>query len=245
MNNILEIKNVSNKYDKKTVLKNISFNIESGKTYCIVGESGSGKSTLLKCIDNLIPYTGDIIFDGKNIQSYSKSEMLNFRSDVLLIFQNAKASLNPNKKVSWIMEEGLKIRGVSKEERIKKIHELCKTLSFDISLLERYPKELSGGEAQRVVIICTLLLNPKLLLLDEPVSALDQIIATTTLNFLKEIQEKFNLTYIFVTHDLNVCRYISDYTFVFKNGDIVEQNDTETLFTNPSHEYTKELLSNL
>ncbi len=245
MNNILEIKNVSNKYGKRNVLKNISFNVESGKSYCIVGESGSGKSTLLKCIDDLIPYSGDIIFNKKNIQSYSKKEMLKFRSDVLLIFQNAKASLNPNKTVLWIMEEGLKIRGVSKNERLKKIHEICDTLSFDKSLLERYPKELSGGEAQRVVIICTLLLNPKLLLLDEPVSALDQVIATTTLNFLKEIQEKFNLTYIFVTHDLNVCKYISDYTFVFKNGTIVEQNETSELFNNPIDEYTKELLSKL
>ncbi len=245
MENILEVKNVSNNYDKKTVLKNISFNLKEGQTLCIVGESGSGKSTLLKCIDGLIDFDGEILFQGKSVKTLLKNDVLFLRSNISLIFQNAKASLNPNKKVQWIMEEGLKIRGVKKEERLKKINELCSILSFDLKLLNRYPKELSGGEAQRVVIICCLLLEPKLLLLDEPVSALDQMIATKTLNFLKEIQEKFNLTYIFVTHDLNVCRYVSDYTVVFKDGIIVEQNKTERIFENPQNEYSKELLESL
>ncbi len=242
MKNILQVKNVYNKYDDKTVLKNISFELFEGQTLCIVGESGSGKSTLLRAIDGLIPFEGNIFYKEKNINNIIKDDLLYFRSNIGLIFQNAKAALNPHKKVQWIMEEGLKIRGVKKEERIKKITEFCNTLSFDTALLSRYPKELSGGEAQRVVIICCLLLEPKLLLLDEPVSALDQMIATKTLNFLKEVQEKFNLTYIFVTHDLNVCKYVSDYTLVFKDGQIVEQNKTETLFENPTHEYTKELI---
>ncbi len=244
MNTILEIKNLSNKYSDKIILNNVSFSLDKGKTLCIVGESGSGKSTLLKCIDMLIPFEGDILYEGKNIKDLLKADMLSFRSNISIIFQNAKASLNPNKRVLWTMEEGLKIRGVQKEERLTKIKSLCKTLSFDESLLDRYPKELSGGEAQRVVIMCALLLNPSLLLLDEPVSALDQVIATTTLNFLKEIQEQFNLTYIFVTHDLNVCKYVSDYTIVFKDGNIVEQNETQALFENPTHEYTIQLLTN-
>ncbi len=245
MDTILEVKNLSNKYDSKTILNNVSFSLEKGKTLCIVGESGSGKSTLLKCIDMLISFDGEILFEGKDIKSLLKNDMLSFRSNISIIFQNAKASLNPNKRVLWTMEEGLKIRGVQKEERLSKIKSLCETLSFDEKLLDRYPKELSGGEAQRVIIMCSLLLNPSLLLLDEPVSALDQVIATRTLNFLKEIQEKFNLTYIFVTHDLNVCKYISDYTIVFKDGNIVEQNETKELFNNPKHEYTIELLEKI
>lgn len=245
MENILEVKNLSNKYNKETVLKNVSFSLERGQTLCIVGESGSGKSTLLKCIDGLIDFEGDILFSNNSIKTLLKTDLLSLRSDISLIFQNPKSSLNPNKKIIWIMEEGLKIRGVKKQERLKKIYELCNTLSFDKTLLERYPKELSGGEAQRVVIICCLLLNPKLLLLDEPVSALDQIIATRTLNFLKEIQEKFNLTMIFVTHDLNVCKYVSDYTIVFKDGVIVEKNTTVELFDNPKERYTIELLNKI
>lgn len=243
MNNLLEVKNVNNRFDKKQVLKNVSFSLSQGHTLCILGESGSGKSTLLRCIDGLIDFEGDILYDGKDVKYLLKNDVLYLRSNISLIFQNAKGSLNPYKKVQWIMEEGLKIRGVNKEERINKIHQMCKTLSFDLSLLNRYPKELSGGEAQRVVIICCLLLEPKLLLLDEPVSALDQMIATKTLNLLKEIQEKFNLTYIFVTHDLNVCKYVSDYTIVFKDGEIVEYNKTSQIFSNPINDYTKELLS--
>lgn len=245
MKNILEIRNVSNKYDKDDVLKNVSFDLKQGQTLCIVGESGSGKSTLLKCIDGLISFEGEIFFEGKNIKEILKTDALYLRSNISFIFQNSKAALNPHKKVLWILEEGLKIRKIKKDERIKRIYELCKTLSFDEKLLDRYPKELSGGEAQRVIIISSLLLNPKLLLLDEPVSALDQMIATRTLNFLKEIQEKFNLTMVFVTHDLNVCKYVSDYTIVFKNGIIVEQNKTERIFAEPKHEYTIELLTKI
>lgn len=245
MQNILQVKNVSNKYDKQLVLNNISFNLTKGQTLCIVGESGSGKSTLLKCIDGIIPFDGEILFENKSITNMFKKNPLSIRSDISFIFQNPKGSLNPHKKILWIMEEGLKIRGIKKTERLEKIYKLCKTLSFDESLLYRYPKELSGGEAQRVVIICSLLLNPKLLLLDEPVSALDQIIATKTLNFLKEIQSQFNLTMIFVTHDLNVCKYVSDYTIVFKDGSIVEQNYTDELFSNPKNEYTIELLNKI
>ncbi len=245
MKNILEVRNVTNKYDVEEVLKNISFDLKEGQTLCIVGESGSGKSTLLKCIDGLINFEGDIFFEGKSVKELLKKDVLYLRSNISFIFQNAKAALNPHKKVQWILEEGLKIRGVKKSERIAKIQGLCKTLSFDEALLDRYPKELSGGEAQRVIIISALLLEPKLLLLDEPVSALDQMIATRTLNFLKEVQEKFNLTMIFVTHDLNVCKYVSDYTIVFKDGVIVEQNKTERLFNEPKHDYTIELLTKI
>lgn len=245
MENILEVKNVYKQYDKKIALSDISFNVPKGKTVCIVGESGSGKSTLLRCINGLTLFTGSIKFNGSEVKDMREKDLLRLRSEIALIFQNPKAALNPHKKIRWILEEGLKIRGVKKEERLMKINEMIKVLSFDEYLLDSYPPLLSGGEAQRVLIIACLLLEPKLLLLDEPVSALDQMLASSTLNFLKEVQEKFDLTMIFVTHDLKVCRYISDYTVVFKDGCLVEQNTTENIFENPIHSYTKELMQSV
>lgn len=242
MKKILEIKNVSKNYNKKTALSDVSIDVLEGTTLCIVGESGSGKSTLLRCINGLHSFDGSIKFLGKEIKGMSKKDLLHLRGDISLIFQNPKSAINPYKKVMWTLEEGLKIRGVKKEVRLQKINELTDILSFDKHLLNCYPSSLSGGEAQRVMIMATLLLQPKLLLLDEPVSALDQMLASSTLNFLKEIQEKFNLTMIFVTHDLKVCKYISDYTVVFKDGKIVESNDTSSIFSNPTDCYTKELL---
>lgn len=243
--NILTIKNVFKKYDDKEVLKDISFDVKKGITLCIVGESGSGKSTLLKCINALVPFDGSIKFNDLEINNMKSKDLVDLRANISLIFQNPKSALNPHKKVQWILEEGLKIRGVKKEVRVSKINEMIKLFSFDEKLLSRYPKELSGGEAQRVMLMSTLLLEPKLLLLDEPVSALDQMLASQTLNLLKDIQNKFDLTMIFVTHDLKVCKYISDYTIVFKDGVIVEENTTENLFNEQKHPYTIELMKSV
>ncbi|WNS76691.1 dipeptide ABC transporter ATP-binding protein [Bacillus sp. DTU_2020_1000418_1_SI_GHA_SEK_038] len=223
----------------------ISFNIYEGETVSIVGESGCGKSTTGRAIlrlDN--PYSGEVYFQGENLLALSKSQMRKKRKDLQIIFQDPYASLNPRQTVSQILEEALEIQNVvPPRERRQKITELLETVGIGAHQIDRYPHEFSGGQRQRIGIARALSVNPKLIICDEAVSALDVSIQAQVLNLLKELQRDFKLTYLFISHDLGVVRHISDRIIVMYLGKIVEIADKKSLFNNPQHPYTKALLS--
>lgn len=223
----------------------ISFKIYEGETVSIVGESGCGKSTTGRAIlrlDN--PYSGEVYFQGQNLLSLSKSEMRRKRKDLQIIFQDPYASLNPRQTVSQILEEALEIQNVvPPNDRRKRITELLETVGIGAHQIDRYPHEFSGGQRQRIGIARALSVNPKLIICDEAVSALDVSIQAQVLNLLKDLQRKFKLTYLFISHDLGVVRHISDRIIVMYLGKIVEIADKKSLFDNPQHPYTKALLS--
>lgn len=251
-NNILEVKDLK-KYFKVGAgmlhaVDDVTFEIKRGTTLGVVGESGCGKSTLGRTILRLIePTSGQIVFDGKDITNVSKREMKKLRSDMQLVFQDPFSSLNPKMTVSQAIEEALILTGDWKDpdERFGKTLELMETVGLDDRLANAYPHELDGGRRQRVGIARALAMDPKFIVCDEPVSALDVSIQAQILNLLRKLQKERNLTYIFITHDLSVVNYISDEIVVMYLGRVIEKAKTEELFANPVHPYTKALLSAL
>ncbi len=225
----------------------ISFNVQRGETFGIVGESGCGKSTLGRTILNLLePTDGRIIFQGKNINSLNKQELRKLRRDMQIVFQDPYASLNGRMKISYIIREPMMVHRVgNKEQQNIKVRQMLEVVGLNNSHADKYPHEFSGGQRQRIGIARALVLNPKLIVCDEPVSALDVSIQSQILNLLKDLQTEFELTYIFISHDLSVVRHISDRIAVMYLGKIVELTDTEKLFENPLHPYTKALLSSI
>ena len=224
----------------------VSFSIEKGKTLGIVGESGCGKSTTGRCILRLIePTSGQIIFDGTDLEHLKKSEMRKKRRDMQIIFQDPFSSLDPRKTVREIIMEPIKINHLAKTkaEREEKVLQLMSEVGLAERFVDTYPHQLDGGRRQRVGIARALAVNPKLIICDEPVSALDVSIQAQILNLLKELQEKLELTYIFITHDLAVVNHFSDDIAVMYLGKLVEKAPTEELFENPLQPYTKALLS--
>jgi oligopeptide transport system ATP-binding protein len=228
-------------------LDDISIEIESGKTMAIVGESGSGKSTLAKALIRLIKIDrGDIYFKNKKISDLSSKEMKFFRKDIQMIFQDPYASLNPRFKVKDILEEPLIINKIgNKLERSKKINSMIEKVGLTDDDLEKYPHQFSGGQRQRIGIARALILEPKIIICDEPVSALDVSIQAQILNLLKKLQKEFSLTLLFITHDLRVVKQISDSIYVMRSGKLMEQGKTDIIFQNPEHEYTKMLLNSI
>lgn len=223
----------------------VSFEINSGETFSLVGESGCGKSTTGRLIDHLlIPGQGEIWFDGKEISKLTENQMRPLRSEVQMIFQDPYGSLNPRMRVGDLIAEPLLIHTkLSSGERIKKVQELLEIVGLNAGYYERYPHEFSGGQRQRIGIARALTVRPKLVIADEPVSALDVSIQAQILNLLKELQRDFNLTYLFISHDLSVVEMISDRIGVMYLGTIVETASKEELYTNPRHPYTRALLS--
>jgi len=228
-------------------LDNISIEIEAGKTMAIVGESGSGKSTLAKALIRLINIdSGNIFFKNKKISDLSSKEMMIFRKDIQMIFQDPYASLNPRFKVKNILEEPLIINKIgNKSERGKKINTMIEKVGLTSKDLEKYPHQFSGGQRQRIGIARALILKPKIIICDEPVSALDVSIQAQILNLLKKLQKEFSLTLVFITHDLRVVRQISDSIYVMRSGKLMEEGKTDIIFENPKHEYTKKLLNSI
>lgn len=250
-NNILEVRNLK-KYFKTSrgmlhAVDDISFTLEEGKTLGIVGESGCGKSTTGRCVLRLIePTSGEVIFNGEDILHLGKKEMRDYRKDMQIIFQDPFSSLNPRKTVMQTIAEGVKVRGEkykTSAEVEKRVRELMDTVGLAQRLINSYPHELDGGRRQRIGIARALAVEPKLIICDEPVSALDVSIQAQILNLLRELQKQLGLTYIFVTHDLAVVNHISDEIMVMYLGQMVEKAPTEELFRNPIHPYTKSLLS--
>lgn len=224
----------------------VSFQIERGKTLGVVGESGCGKSTIGRSILRLIePTSGKIIFDGKDITNLPKNEMRLLRQDMQIIFQDPFSSLDPRMTVSQTIEEPLKLHGIIKDKRAreKRVLELMDTVGLAERLYDTYPHELDGGRRQRIGIARALAMNPKFIVCDEPVSALDVSIQAQILNLMKDIQQRENLTYIFITHDLSVVNHFADDIAVMYMGRMVEKAPSEVLFDNPIHPYTQALLS--
>lgn len=223
----------------------VSFYVKKGETLGIVGESGCGKSTTGRLLMRLIEASeGKILFEDKEITSMSKSQLRKVRRDMQMVFQDPYASLNPRHNVETILEEPLIVHGIgSKEERKKRVREMLEVVGLSSYHAKRYPHQFSGGQRQRIGIAKALMTKPKLIIADEPVSALDVSIQAQVLNLLKDIQREFQLTYIFIAHDLGVVRHISDRVGVMYLGRLIELADSEELYEHPKHPYTKALLS--
>jgi peptide/nickel transport system ATP-binding protein len=224
----------------------ISFNVIKGETLGVVGESGCGKSTTARLLMNLIKADrGEIIFDGLPVGSNQLS-LKDFRRQTQMVFQDSYASLNPRLTIQDSIAFAPQVHGVSKKQSYDRARDLLARVGLDpVRFAGRYPHELSGGQRQRVNIARALALQPRLVILDEAVSALDKSVEAQVLNLLLDLKKEFGLTYVFISHDLNVVRYISDRVMVMYLGQVVEIGDSETLFQNPKHPYTKALLKSV
>lgn len=248
---LVEVKHLKQYFGtKKNVVKaidDISFDIYEGETFGLVGESGSGKSTTGRALLRLYqPTDGKILFEGKDIATLTKGkELLEFRKEAQMIFQDPYASLDSRMKVRDIIAEGIDIHHLAstKEERNQMVDELLETVGLNREHANRYPHEFSGGQRQRIGIARALALNPKFIVCDEAISALDVSIQAQIVNLLKKLQKEKGLTYLFIAHDLSMVKYISDRIAVMYRGRIVEMGSAECVYTNPQHAYTKSLLS--
>ena len=238
-------KGVSGREEKVNALNGVDLDIRRGEILAIAGESGCGKSTLAKALIRLVkPQRGIIKFEGQDLAGISSEAMKAFRQKVQMVFQNPYASLNPKMKIYEILEEALVINtSYTKNRRREVILEKIAQVGLDETVLEKYPHEFSGGQRQRIAIARALLLEPVCIVADEPVSALDVSIQAQIINLLKDLKEKYNLTIIFISHDLRVIKYLSDRVAVMYLGEIVELAPSKELFSNPKHPYTKALLN--
>jgi oligopeptide transport system ATP-binding protein len=230
--------------DHVNAVVDVSFDVERGETLGLVGESGSGKSTTGYCVLQVLkPTSGSVVFDGVELTQLSGEKLRRMRRRMQLVFQDPHSSLNPRMTVGDTVEEPLQIHKVgTRRERRARVRELLDVVGFDPSFTNRYPHEFSGGQRQRIGIARALALAPDLLVLDEPVSALDVSIQAQILNLLKDLQQEFGLTYLFIAHDLAVVRAMSDHIAVMNEGRIVEFGEAEEVYASPKDEYTRELL---
>ena len=247
---LIEVRNLKQYYHQDhTVVKavdDVSFTVHAGETFGLVGESGSGKSTIGRAIVNLYqPTDGQILYQGKALSDLSKGERLDYNKDVQMIFQDPYASLNPRMKVQDIVAEGMEVHGLvaSKSERDAKVAELLASVGLSPEHALRYPHEFSGGQRQRIGIARALAVEPKFIVCDEPISALDVSIQAQIINLLQGLQEERGLTYLFIAHNLAMVKYFSDRIGMMYRGRMVELATAEALYEHPLHPYTQSLLS--
>jgi len=257
MNKLIEVKNLKKYFIKekglvnkeRTVIKavnDLSFFIKKGETFGIVGESGCGKSTLARTLMLLLKSSGgQIIFEGENISNFSKKELKQLRKDMAIVFQDPHSSLSPRRTIKKLLEEPFRIHNIDIDNKIlkRRILELLDIVGLKKEHLYRYPHEFSGGQKQRIGIARAIALNPNFLLLDEPTSALDVSVQAQILNLLQDLQQKLDLTMLFITHDLGVIEYVADRIAVMYMGKIIELGTVDQIFNNPLHPYTEALLS--
>lgn len=252
MPNILELHNVSRSFSHGIfrthtiqAVHQVSFSLEHGKTFGLVGNSGCGKTTLSRLITRLLPLTsGHILFQGEDIAHLDGKKAKAYHRAVQMIFQNPEASLDPSMHIRDSLLEALSIHqiGSTREERMDKILQTLGLVGLSEALLSRYPHQISGGEAQRLVICRALLLEPKVLLLDEPTAMLDVSVQASIMNLLKALQQELGLTYLYITHDIELLSWISDTIGVMQQGQLVELGSRAQIIESPDHPYTKTLL---
>ncbi len=227
-------------------VKTVSMTLQTGQALGIVGESGSGKTTIALALSQLLSnqakVSGQIVVNGQDITVLSKSELRKFRAQIQMVFQDPFASINPRMTVMQIIEEGLLVQGIDKISRQQAVIDSLETVHLPSEFAHRYPHELSGGQRQRVALARALVMQPRLLILDEPTSALDSTTQVTVVNLLREIQQKLQISYVFISHDLKVVRALCQHVMVLKEGVCVESGTTEALFNHPQHDYAKRLL---
>jgi ABC-type glutathione transport system ATPase component len=225
-------------------VRDVSLTIEPGETLGLVGESGSGKSTLGRMLVGLVePDSGEVFFDGRNVLGASGAELRRLRRDMQIIFQDPFGSLDPRMTVEQIVSEPLLIHGsTGKADRQMRVAEVMRTVGMDASALARYPHEFSGGQRQRIGIARALVLRPRFIVADEPVSALDVSVGAQIVNLLKQLQGQFSLTYLFISHSMPIVRYLANRIAVMRHGELVEVGTTEQITAAPRHPYTRTLL---
>ncbi len=227
-------------------LKDVDMTLQKGQALGIVGESGSGKTTIALALSQLLSnqarVSGQIVVNGQDISALSKKALRNFRSQIQMVFQDPFASINPRMTVMQIVEEGLLVQGVDKAARQQAVMESLATVHLPLAFAQRYPHELSGGQRQRVALARALIMKPSLLILDEPTSALDSTTQVTVVSLLREIQQKLQISYVFISHDLKVVRALCQHIMVLRQGVCVESGLTEDIFSQPQHPYAKQLL---
>lgn len=228
-------------------LDDVSIRLRQGSTLAVVGESGSGKSTLARCLLQLQPLdAGEVMFENRNLAALNGVELRAARRHLQMVFQDPFASLNPRMKVGEIVGEGLSIHKLgTAAERREKVLRMLQRVGLDATDMEKYPHEFSGGQRQRIGIARALVLEPKVVVCDEPVSALDVSIQAQILLLLKELQQEMGLSYLFISHDLRVVRHVADEVAVMHRGQIVEQGDVTQLYASPQQEYTRNLLNSI
>ena len=248
---LLDVREVSKRFrvqgrDLHAVEK-VSFQLQRGQTFGLVGESGSGKSTLGRLVLKLLDATeGRIVYQGKDITNWTQKQMRPLRREMQIIFQDPMASMSPRMTIGMAIEDAMIIHKMgTKEERQKKVDELLERVGLPREVKWAYPHELSGGQLQRVGIARALSLNPKLVICDEPISALDVSIQVQVIQLLRELQQDYDLTYIFISHNLAVVEYLSDVVAVLYLGEVVEQAPAEELFSRPTHPYTQVLIQSI
>jgi peptide/nickel transport system ATP-binding protein len=226
-------------------VNNVSLTIESGETLGLVGESGSGKSTLGRMLLRLIePDSGEVIFDGKDVLHASTAELRRMRRDMQIIFQDPFGSLDPRMTVEQVVSEPIVIHAAdSREARRERAAAMMRAVGLDSSALARYPHEFSGGQRQRIGIARAMMLRPRFIVADEPVSALDVSVGAQIVNLLKQLQREFQLTYLFISHSMPIVRYLADRIAVMQRGELVEVGETEQITRAPQHPYTRTLLA--